>query len=115
MDAADVLLGARDVIADGWCHGHRAEDAAGKYRDADGTYMEGWDPRATSWCLMGAVEKILGHRVDSSLYSLIADGLQARGHDGYIAFNDATGRTQNQVIGMLDDLARDAKDSHLSV
>jgi hypothetical protein len=115
MEASDVFLNARDVIADGWCRGHRAEDAAGKYRDAEGTYMEGWDPRATSWCLMGAVERVLGHKVNGPLFNFISDRLQERGYDGYIAFNDGPWRTQNEVIGMLDDLARDAKDSHLSV
>ena len=112
MDAVEILLAAKDKVMDGWCTGHRAEDAEGRYMGLDDNpaeYLQGWDPRAVKWCLMGAIEGAQGC-FDKPMSLSVTRFLRSRGYSGYINFNDGTGCSKERTIGMLDEMIMYAKD-----
>lgn len=113
MTLVDIFLGAKDRVLDGWCQGHKAEDADGNYQYGDGPlapFMEGYDPNARKWCLMGAVEGAYGKTLQGPKYRSMMDALAQHGYPGYMSFNDDPQRTQMQVVGMLEDMISYAKE-----
>jgi hypothetical protein len=91
---AKVLRRAAELVAQGWCQGHYAEDA-------EGTGVGSASPNAVKWCLQGAV-----HRAASELGvgpSLRRSFAVARSIDSWDApaWNDAKGRTADEVESAL--------------
>lgn len=119
-EIVDTLLGAKDkLLFGGWHTGSRAKDAEGNcctdvddpdHPEISRVFMNGWDPRAVSWCLVGAVEAVEGKRTGPAFF-FVEGALSRRGYASYMEFNDKWNRTKNQVIGMLDDIICDAKEA----
>lgn len=76
----------RNIIRRGWTQGASARLANGKPCSA-------LNSRAKSWCLWGAVNK-----ADATGTAII----RALQHYDYIGWNDQFGRTQEEVLAVLD-------------
>lgn len=90
---ADILLGARDLIAQpgGWCRGHFATDASGKFVDplaAD----------AASWCMVGAIYRIAGEGNGDQRDRAPIHLSSATGGASISVYNDAPGRRIADVV-----------------
>jgi hypothetical protein len=97
-----LLRGARRLVADSWCRGADARDAAGSEVDP-------WDENAASWSLLGAVVAVLEEEaslmgelplaeVAAALYALA--GLIET--DSLVEWNDDPRQTQANVLAVLD-------------
>jgi hypothetical protein len=104
MARSALLLSARRLVAQGWT---QQADA----RAADGTAVHPWDAAAASWSLLGAlvaaVEEAASVRGEQCALSdlalacvSLADSLDA---DSLEFWNDAAGRTQEDVLAAIDD------------
>lgn len=101
----DLLHSIRDRIASGWCQRYWAVDRNGLACSAN-------DADATAWCLSGAFHAglILPFQPlsDSPTWWEAIDRITATireevGADiGMIAYNDAPGRTQEDILRLLD-------------
>ena len=96
-----LLRDARALVSEGWCRGADA-------RSSDGEAVDPWDERAVAWSLLGAIVAVLEREANewgempleelaSALYA-IADVVDV---DSLAAWNDAPGRTQAEVAGVL--------------
>ena len=99
--AVELLARAAQRVREGWCRNFDAVDAAGAAVDA-------WDERAVAWSLLGAVVAALDGpegipvfplpalaSAMSALATLIAD-------HSLSGWNDAPGRTQDDVVAILE-------------
>ena len=94
----------------GWIDNPGASEGC-RAMDANGvSIVDATEPTAVSWCLAGAIDASEGAFYGNA-WHWVAGYLRHRGYSGYIQFNDAPGRTKEQVIGMLDDAIRHAKDT----
>lgn len=94
MSMAEVLVEARAKIAQGWCQGASARDGYGNNVDPDA-------PTATCWCLFGAIistNKVLY----TNVYKVYDQMSAVEGCEVGPQWNDVTGRTQAEVVAMLD-------------
>jgi hypothetical protein len=96
MDALGVIDETRRLIEFGWCRGSDA-------RDAHGAAVPPGDPTATEWSLLGALGLVAAHgdvgleqlaTALAALAELIADPSLSH-------WNDAPGRTQEEVVATL--------------
>lgn len=89
------LQAIRNVVARGWTQGCAA-------RDANGNAVGSLSPDAVKWCLAGARSRAWEDNarregpVNLSEYLLPGSG-------GYVNWNDAPGRTQEEVLAFLDE------------
>ena len=87
------------LIEKGWTQGVRARDRAGEPAPAG-------DPRACSFCLLGAFARTCEESsVDSSngrLRALLALWTAKATAKGIAAYNDEPGRTKEDVIALID-------------
>lgn len=101
-----VLADARRLIQRGWCWDAEA-------RTADGDAVEPWDERAASWSILGALVAVLeteGRKsrelpianLSAALYAL-ADVIEV---DSLAVWNDAPGRSQAEVVSVLESAER---------
>lgn len=90
-----VIEKALELVRRGWCQRASARDAAGNA-------VSPMDTEACCWCLDGA----LLVATDSALEYLQASVAvsNALGGKGYIGWNDTPGRTQNEVVSLLERL-----------
>ena len=97
----EILIEARELISDPerWTQGVYARDAQGIFTD--------WDsPEAVSWCVTGAIAKVVRSVQESkgdynALVMSALDKLRcAIGHDGVTAFNDA--HNHAEVLAAFD-------------
>jgi hypothetical protein len=106
-DAHAFLLDVRDLIEASWTQ--RAEA-----RTADETPTDPWLPGAVSWSLLGALVAVYERRVRSegearalgSLARACALLVDVVDSDLLAAWNDAPGRTREDVLSALDDAVR---------
>ena len=101
-----LLREARERVLEGWCRGADA-------RDQRGAAVDPWHEDAVSWSLLGALVCVLEREaaekdgelpleeLAAALYAL-ADLVDA---DSLVAWNNAPGRTQADVVRALDDAA----------
>ncbi|TMM06997.1 MAG: hypothetical protein E6G02_03340 [Actinobacteria bacterium] len=100
-----LLEGARELVAESWCHGVDA-------LDADGFEVDPWDDEAASWSLLGAVVAVLEREASlagelplaelgAALYAL-SDLIET---DSLVDWNDDPRQTQGNVIAVLDQAA----------
>jgi hypothetical protein len=98
----NVVRDARRRVASGWCQG---EDA----RDAAGDSVEFWSADARAWSLLGALvtpshatplgEVVVPLAELAAAVVVVAEVLQTQSLKDW---NDAPGRTQEQVVSALD-------------
>jgi hypothetical protein len=102
MKTVDVLKGAKELVAKGWCQGTRA-------MDKDGQRVDPKDPNAVRWCLLGSVAAVSPRMVEEIYASVVLQEV-ARGMAGrwglhslnYISYNDDESRTHEDVLEFLD-------------
>ncbi len=99
----EVLRGARVLIAQGWTQRSFA-------RDSTGSTVEPSDPAACVWCLLGALgfaglpQGRAGYGSGAFVTSAIAMRDPEKRLPGSLAsWNDAEGRTQAEVLAVLDE------------
>jgi hypothetical protein len=102
--ASIILTDARALVARGWCQSRDARDAGGR------TVAPG-SPDACCWSLLGAIVASSGgpERLRSDRRTLadvakasLAIGL-ATGEESLRDWNDAPGRTSDEVVAAFDD------------
>lgn len=94
---------AADLVERGWCRVFLAEDANGDIAEACG-------PSACKWCLIGAIYRVCPTR--ESRFGLQRAvraelGLGNTRANAVADWNDAPGRTQSEVVGVLRRVARE--------
>jgi hypothetical protein len=100
-----LLRGAQERVHEGWCRGADA-------RDHRGMEVDPWHEDAASWSLLGALVAVLEREaveagempleeLAAALYAL-ADLVET---DSLVAWNDAPGRCQAEVLRVFDDAA----------
>ena len=107
VDEHRFLLDVRGLIAASWTQ--RAEARA-----ADGTPIDPWEPGAVSWSLLGALVAIHERRVRSygqvqavaCLGRACALLVEVVDSDVLSTWNDAPGRTSEDVLAVLAEAAR---------
>lgn len=102
-DVAKVLESAADLLEKpgAWIQGDFARDANG-----DGLAM-GYDPKATCWCAVGALEKALGPSAEKDI-AHYWEALEIALPDGFSSvpdWNDTKGRTQAEIVATLREAA----------
>ena len=102
MTERELLKSARALLAhEGvWCQGASALDEGGLACSPESRW-------AVSWCLIGAVETIAAQNavkgsITVSALDIILRTIDGPDHEGIVSWNDATGRTQDQVLTLLD-------------
>ena len=103
----EILTRAREILTPegAWIQNYPAMDSRGNSRDPE-------DRRASSWCLVGALERAAYDSSDSdpectmlecAMLECATFALQAAlGRDALAAWNDAPGRTREEVLHLLD-------------
>lgn len=107
-EIADVLERAADKVSpEGtWTQDEFARDETGK------PLAGGWSAGAACWCAMGAVEAVLGRKAASAGLALYIDFVETAARTpSLVAWNDAPGRTQAEVVAALRDAAALARTS----
>ncbi len=84
-----------DYIRKGWCQESFAKTKTGNI-------VYGDDPAAVCWCLDGAIDAACG-RLHSDEKENITAKLREK-IDNYIGWNDTPGRTQQEVIDLLESI-----------
>lgn len=86
------------LLRKGWCQGPFAKDGVGAACDP-------LDDHACTFCLSGAMIRSDRHEVSSSFTqarkALLAEA-ELRGFDTYVQFNEHPGRTQEEVIALVE-------------
>lgn len=101
MDVTEVLSNARKLIAQprGWVQGAAARDKAG----ADVTFT---DPSACSFCAVGAIAFACWEAGLPDCSGIEGQALErvrrAAGVTGVVEWNDAEGRTVEEVVAAFD-------------
>lgn len=110
-NARRLLEGARELVAESWCHGVDA-------LDVNGFEVDPWDDEAASWSLLGAVVAVLEREASgvgelpladlaAALYAL-ADLIET---DSLVDWNDDQGQTQANVVAVLEQAAAAYEDN----
>lgn len=79
-------------------------------RDAHGYEVRVSSPKATCWCAFGAIVKVIANPYDEIDTQVAAFLRQATGIWSITSWNDAEGRTQEQVIAAFLKAEQLAKD-----
>lgn len=99
----EVLQKARALLEQGWCQDHHAEDA-------EGAPVPHYSERAACFCLDGALCRVTSPDTGwkrSPVYEAATDLLSEVAHEleegcDFIDFNDMYGRTQAEVLDLMD-------------
>ncbi len=104
--ARDLLLSARDLVERGWCQGTSAASR-------DGRRVDPWDPLAERWSVIGALIAVwakwrdtAGSRSAILAFQLGNIALLGAIDDVPQRWNDASGRTLDEVLSALDRAAQ---------
>lgn len=102
--ASEALSKAAELIAQpgGW-----TKDSYAK--DPKGFSVRVMSPSATSFCIMGAVQRTIcegGSRLTSDIEQDVRDAFMDITGDSPIYFNDQFGRTQEEVVSMMRRVAK---------
>jgi hypothetical protein len=104
VTAKEILVGARALVDQGWCQGVDA-------RDAHGDRCAPWHREARAWSVLGALVASEGEEPDVRAHAaasiaelghavaLLADAAET---SSLQAWNDAPGRTVEEVLGAFD-------------
>jgi hypothetical protein len=104
---ADVLDAAADLIAapGAWTQFPSVYER-GSARDADGKAFYAPSRKAVCWCIYGAISQIAGTDRDLSYKASRAIETDS---EGVSSWNDALGRTQEEVVAKLREAAAKAR------
>ena len=108
MTRKEILLDMAKTIQNGWCQQSWAETTE--------HHCDPWNEEAVKWCLIGAAGKIQGHwyPFDNKLRdALEAVKQEIRRDSVYVClpdWNDAPGRTKQDVVDMLLKVAYEGED-----
>ena len=104
MSDIDTLLRVKDLLEKGWTQGQLAEDI-------EGDEVSVCSPRATHFCLLGAVRREAHEdykRYENLLYQNLKQLLDkplseyAEGRSTLADWNDSSLRQKSDVIGLID-------------
>ena len=109
-DILDILKNTRELISKGWCQFALAVDSNFNVVDYNNS-------TATSYCLIGALEKSIfrdkysksntdNHKYFTKVYNILLKYIDGP-HFTLSTWNDSRDRTQQQVLDMLDNAIRD--------
>ena len=108
---ASVLDSAADLIATpgAWTQFGGDDGGAGGEcaRSATGFPVEAVDPEAACWCLFGAIERVT--RGSDARIIRALEWLTSKRSYELVAFNDAEGRAQDEVVAVLRAAAEKAR------
>jgi hypothetical protein len=106
-----LLRETRALVAEAWCKGADARDAAG-------SKVSPWDDRAASWSVLGAIVAVLEREASrdrelplaelgTALYALarLVDS------DSLVEWNDHPRQTQGNVVAVLDRAAAEYEET----
>lgn len=106
-----LLREARALVAEAWCSGAEARDAAG-------SKVSPWDDRAASWSVLGAIVAVLEREtsLDRELsIPELATALHALAKlvdsESLIEWNDRPRQTQGNVVAVLDRAAAEYEET----
>lgn len=109
--AIQLLREARSLVAESWCIGAEARDAAG-------SEVSPWDDRAASWSLLGALVAVLEREASRNREVSIpelATALHALAKlvdsDSLAEWNDRPRQTQGNVLAVLDRAAAEYEET----
>ena len=91
-----------DYLKKGWCQGRAAQDDEGRF------VLSG-SPSAACWCLLGACSAAYhsgGTGIDPVSFAIKARHL---GIPSLVLWNDAPGRTQAEVVALMEKLEQEAE------
>lgn len=94
MDEVGVLRAVRSFIERGWIQGNYA-------KTADGTACNIWSEEACSWCLLGAINAAY-FLTDLKTHSWVTFKISTLTTIGIATWNDTPGRSQQEVLDLLD-------------
>ncbi len=103
MKTVDGLKKVREILANGW-----TQEASA--RDAEGEPLFSTDPRACSFCILGAVWRAVGY--ENQMESRLVYALRnAIGEDAkLVSYNDTPGRTQDEMLALVDKAIENIKE-----
>lgn len=95
----NILIEVRALLAKGWCQKEYATTATGDP-------VSEYDPRAASFCFLGAFHKarnILGLHSSKHPGITLTDYEQALHIDNVVYYNDFPGRTKEEILALIDE------------
>jgi hypothetical protein len=96
MNATDVLIAAKEKVAQGWCQGSFGQIAAGNPLSLK---------HARAFCADGAIYAVLGNKAGQSVYFTVRDLFErcvVPSRSSIWEWNDTPGRTQAEVLAAFD-------------
>lgn len=100
-----IAVAARAALARGWIQGHQAHDANGNLCNPS-------DDRATSFCIIGAIERGRSELVEPyPSCTRILECLWRRIYTSPVVWNDEPGRTKEEVLATFDAVIADLETS----
>jgi hypothetical protein len=109
QDTQNILIGARALIAAGWCQGASA-------RDTQGGEAICYQDSAVSFCILGAIARAAERRLVPEIWATeaVADAIRQNRTEKFheaidsvllvSTYNDDPFRTRRQVLELLDEL-----------
>lgn len=102
MTPQEILIEARARIARGWVQGRFAQDNRG-------VLVHSYSSEAVSWCLDGALIAVGAtssytdyHAAHDLVWGALGEPREPRISNSLTRWNDAEGRTQDEVLAVLD-------------
>src|SRR5262249_26235415 len=106
-----LLREARALVAEAWCRGAEARDAAG-------SKVSPWDDRAASWSVLGAIVAVLEREASRDRELPVPELAPALftlaklvDSDSLIEWNDRPRQTQGNVVAVFDRAAAEYEDT----
>lgn len=105
MSLLTDLVAVRDLLSPegAWTQGAYARDGE---RQA---IISADDPAAVCWCIDGAIDRVIGYRHHECRADRAGQAISKAAGAGKVGWNDTPGRTQAEVIAMLDRAIEAAK------
>lgn len=95
-ETVEILKAMRVKLANGWTQGVAA-------RNANGVEVLSVDPKACSYCLMGALWSLGKVRRKSAVEIELIQTLRDAGIKAMLpTYNDAPGRTKEEILALVD-------------
>lgn len=101
-----ILIRARQLLQRGWCKGGLAKKGR--------KIVEPQDPEASRFCLVGAMNRAYSEQGENNIalgkaLNAILHAIAGRCYGAIPAWNDTPGRTQEEVLRLLDGILARAR------